>query len=40
MTAPNTEYNFVDPVCQMKVAKSSNVPSFVFQKELIFQTSE
>ena len=33
MTASNAEHNFVDPVCRMKVAKSSKMPSFVFESE-------
>ena len=33
MTATSTEHNFVDPVCRMKVAKSSKMPSFVFESE-------
>ncbi|MBT8371117.1 MAG: YHS domain-containing protein [Desulfobacterales bacterium] len=33
MDTSNTEHNFIDPVCQMKVAKGSKVPSFVFQSE-------
>ena len=33
MTATSTEHNFVDPVCRMKVAKGSKVPSFVFESE-------
>ena len=27
MTAENTEHSFIDPVCQMKVARDSQVPS-------------
>ena len=33
MTASNTTHNFVDPVCQMQVAKGSKIPSFVFQSD-------
>ena len=33
MTTSNAEHNFVDPVCRMKVAKSSKMPSFVFESE-------
>ena len=33
MTATSIEHNFIDPVCRMKVAKDSSVPSFVFQSE-------
>ena len=33
MTATSTEHNFVDPVCLMKVAKGSKVPSFEFASE-------
>ena len=33
MTATSFEHNFIDPVCRMKVAKGSKVPSFVFESE-------
>lgn len=33
MTATSIEHSFIDPVCRMKVAKDSKVPSFVFQSE-------
>jgi YHS domain-containing protein len=33
MTATSTEQNFVDPVCKMKVEKSSIVPAFVYESE-------
>jgi len=33
MITSNTIHHFVDPVCQMKVAKGSKVPFFVFQSE-------
>jgi YHS domain-containing protein len=33
MNTSNTEHNFIDPVCRMKVAKGRKVPSFVFQSE-------
>ena len=31
--ALSTEHNFVDPVCRMKVEKSSNVPAFVYESD-------
>ena len=33
MTATSIENYYVDPVCRMKVAKGSKVPSFEFQSE-------
>jgi YHS domain-containing protein len=33
MKASNFPLKFVDPVCQMKVAKDNNVPTFEFQSE-------
>jgi YHS domain-containing protein len=33
MTTSNSTQYFIDPVCQMKVAKDSKVPSFEFQSE-------
>ena len=33
MSTPKTTHKFVDPVCQMKITKGSNVPPFVFHSE-------
>jgi YHS domain-containing protein len=40
MTATSNEHDFVDPVCEMKVAKGSKVPFFVLRSETYYFCSD